>query len=298
MRLVTTVLVGGLALLAGCSTVRLGYTQLDNIALWTAERYFDLDEQQKKNFRTRFYYLHKWHRDEQLPDYAAFLEQAKARLERGLSAEDVHWFLEGIRQRYVLIVNHGADDAAAILLTITPSQLAYVQKRWDKLNQRFASENQLDAGIQAQREARTQRSIKRFRDWFGDLSDEQERIIRAHVASMELIGPLRQQDRMRRQHEFVQLMELRAQPEIFKEKLRLWLIDWDAGRSPEYQRMWLRWRDQNIAMLIAVDRTLTPSQRAMAARRLQGYINDLRSLSRHRGARAATGQQEPVSPKP
>ena len=286
-RLRTTVVVCGLALLAGCSTVRLGYTQLDNVALWTAERYFDLDEQQKKNFRTRFYYLHRWHRDEQLPDYAAFLEQAKARLQRGLSAADVHWFLEGIHQRYVLIVNRGADDAAAILLTITPRQLTYVQKRWDDLNQRFASDNQLDASLQDRREARAQRSIKRFRDWFGDLSDKQERIIRAHVASMEMIGPLRQQDRMRRQREFMQLMELRTQPGIFKEKLRLWLIAWDAGRSPQYQRSWVRWRDQNIAMLIAVDRTLTPDQRALAARRLQGYIDDFRSLSKRSGVHAA-----------
>ena len=285
-----TVLACGLALLAGCSAVRLGYTELDNIALWTAERYFDLDEQQKKNFRTRFYHLHKWHRDEQLPDYAAFLEQAKARLERGLRAEDVHWFLEGIRQRYVLIVNRGADDAAAILLTVTPGQLVYVQKRWGELNQRFASDNRLDANLEERREARAQRSIKRFRDWFGDLGDEQERLIRAHVASMEMIGALRQVDRMRRQHEFMRLMELRAQPEIFKEELRLWLINWDAGRSPEYQRSWIRWRDQNIAMLVAVDRTLTARQRARAARKLQGYIDDFRSLSKRSGVHAAVTQ--------
>ena len=285
-----TVLACGLALLAGCSAVRLGYTELDNIALWTAERYFDLDEQQKKNFRTRFYHLHKWHRDEQLPDYAAFLEQAKARLERGLRAEDVHWFLEGIRQRYVLIVNRGADDAAAILLSVTPGQLVYVQKRWDELNQRFASDNRLGANLEERREARAQRSIKRFRDWFGDLSDEQEHFIRAHVASMEMIGALRQVDRMRRQHEFMQLMELRAQPEIFKDELRLWLINWDAGRSPEYQRSWIRWRDQNIAMLIAVDRSLTVRQRARAAQKLQGYIDDFRSLSKRSGVHAAVTQ--------
>lgn len=289
MRLLrATVLACGVAMLAACSVVRLGYSQLDSIALLSADHYFDLDEQQKKNFRTRFYHLHKWHRDEQLPDYATFLEHAKARLERGLSAEDVHWFLEGIRQRYVSIVNRGVGDAAAILMTISPRQLAYVQKRWDELNQRFASDNQLDASVEARRQARARRSINRFRDWFGDLSDEQEDMVRAHVAAMEMIGPLRQQDRLRRQHEFIQLMELRAQPEIFQEKLRLWLIHWDAGRSPQYRRSWTRWRDQNVAMLVAVDRTLTPQQRAMAARRLQSYIDDFRSLSKRSGVHAAT----------
>lgn len=284
------ILACALALLAGCSTVRIGYTQLDSIALLTAERYFNLDEQQQKHFRTRFYRLHQWHRDEQLPDYATFLEQAKARLERGLSAEDVHWFLEGIRQRYVSIVNQGADDAAAILLTITPHQLEVVRERWGELNQRFVSDNQLDSSIEEQRQAVSQRSIRRMHRWFGSLSDEQESLIRARVASMEMIGRLRQQDRLRRQREFLQLMELRAEPHVFKEKLRHWLIQWDAGRSRQYQQAWTRWRDQNIAMLLAVDRSLTSEQRAIAARRLQGYIDDFRALTKRSGVRAAVTQ--------
>lgn len=298
MLLRAAILACGVAVLAGCSTVRIGYTQLDNIALWTADRYFDLDEQQKKSFRTRFYRLHEWHRDEQLPDYAAFLEQAKARLERGLSAGDVHWFLEGVRQRYVFIVNRGADDAAAILLTITPRQLEFAQKRWERVNQRFVSDNRLDSSIAEQRQASAQRAVSRFRDWFGGLSDEQERMIRAHAEKMEMIGPLRQQDRLRRQREFLELMQLRAEPGVFKEKLRLWLIRWDAGRSTEYQRAWARWRDQNIAMLLAVDRTLAPEQRAMAVHRLQRYIDDLNALARESGARAAAVRQESALPQP
>lgn len=288
-----TVFACGLAVLAGCSTVRIGYTQLDNIALWTASRYFDLDEQQKDDFRARFYRLHEWHRYEQLPDYAAFLEQAKARLARGLNAGDIHWFLEGIRQRYVFIVNRGAGDAAAVLQTITPHQLEFVQERWKKLNQRFVSDNQLESNIDAQRQASLDRTIKRFRDWFGSLTSEQEHLIRASVEGMEMIGRLRQQDRLRRQREFMQLMRLRTDPGVFKEKLRLWLIHWEAGRSPEYQRAWSRWRDQNISMLLAVDRSLAPHQRAIAVRRLEHYIADFRALAQRPGVRAAPARQEP-----
>lgn len=282
-----------LAVLTGCSTVRIGYTQLDNIALWTADRYFDLDEQQKKEFSMRVRRLHVWHRNEQLPDYAEFLTLAKARVERGLNAKDVHWFLEGIKKRYEIIVNRGADDAAAILLTITPHQLDFVQERWEKLNRRFVSDNRLDSSVEEQRQASSQRSISRFRDWFGSLSIDQERIIRASVEKIDMTGSLRHQDRMRRQREFLQLMQLRGEPGVFKEKLRHWLIHWDAGRSPEYQRAWARWRDQNIAMLLAVDRTLTSQQRAMAVHRLQDYIDDFRALAERSGVRAATVQKKP-----
>ena len=36
-----------LAVLPGCSMVRIGYPQFDVIAGWTADEYFDLDPQQK-----------------------------------------------------------------------------------------------------------------------------------------------------------------------------------------------------------------------------------------------------------
>jgi hypothetical protein len=71
--------------------------------------------------------------------------------------------------------------------------------------------------------------------------------------------------------------------------LRLWLIHWQAGRSPEYQRAWARWRDQNIALLLAVDRLLAQHQRATAVHRLQDYIDDFRALADRPGVQAAAG---------
>jgi hypothetical protein len=284
-----------LAVLAGCSTVRLGYSQLDTLAQWTADRYFDLDDAQEEAFRARFRRLHEWHRYEQLPDYADFLAQAKLRLERGLTDQDVYWFLGGLQKRYAIIVERGTDDAAALLLTVTPRQLEFVQERWKRLNQSFAKEYRISADIDEQRHATERRTIEMCREWFGSLSVAQEHMIRASVARMEMIGPLRQQDRIRRQHEFLKLMQLRGDPPAFKEKFRHWLIHWDEGRLPEYQRAFAVSRGERIALLIALDRSLTPHQRALAAGRLQDYIDDFRALSAHPGAQATTTQQNPAS---
>ena len=294
-----SVLVGAfvVATVAGCSTVRIGYNQLDTIALWTADRYFDLDDEQTKAFRARFRRLHEWHRYEQLPDYANFLAQAKARFERGLTEADAKWFIEGIQQRYAILVERGVDDAAAILLTITLQQLEFLQARWDKVNQRFAREFRIGSSLAEQRSATVQRTIEMSRDWFGSLSVSQEELIVAGVDRMEMIGPLRQQDRIRRQREFLALMQLRGEPEVFKEKLKFWLIHWQAGRSPEYQRAIEVSLKQRIALALELDRSLAPHQRSLAAGRLQDYIDDFRSLSRHPGAQAST-QPEPASTKP
>ena len=281
-----------LAALAGCSTVRIGYNQLDTIAQWTTNRYFDLDDAQEEAFRARFRRLHEWHRYEQLPDYAEFLAQAKLRLERGLTHDDVSWFLDGLQRRYAIIVERGADDAAALLLTITPRQLEFVQERWKRLNQSFAKEYRIGSDIDEQRRASEQRTIEMCRDWFGSLSVAQEHMIRGSVARMEMVGPLRQQDRMRRQREFLKLMQLRGDSPAFKEKLRHWLIHWEEGRSPDYQRAFALSREQRVALLIALDRSLTPHQRTLAAGRLQDYIDDFRALSQRPGAHATTTRQE------
>ena len=297
--LTRSILVALLALsaLAGCSSVRIGYNHLEGLAEWTADRYFDLDEEQTQAFRTRFRRLHQWHRYEQLPDYANFLAQAKARFERGLTTEDAHWFIAGVQQRYTILVEQGADDAAAILLTITPAQLEHLQARWDKVNQRFASEFRIDSSLADQRSATAQRTIERSREWFGSLSVAQEELITAGVDRMIMIGPLRQQDRIRRQREFLALMQLRGNPEVFRKTLKTWLINWQAGRSPEYQRIIEMSLNERITLALEIDRSLTPHQRSLAAGRLQNYIDDFRSLSRHPGAQAAT-QQEPTSSKP
>src|SRR5688572_17900422 len=98
-----------LVVLTGCTMIRVGYGHLDSYAAWKADEYFDLDAQQKDEFARRFNRLHEWHRYEQLPDYAAFIAQARKRLDRPLGREDLEWFIEGIRQRYARIVTRAAD---------------------------------------------------------------------------------------------------------------------------------------------------------------------------------------------
>ena len=126
------------ALLAGCSMVRIGYPQLDTIVAWVADDYFDLDSQQKRDLRTRFARFQEWHRYEQLPEYSAFLSEAKARIDRGFTREDALWLGDGIRVRYRAIVEFGAEDMAALLMTITPQQLEHLQAHWEGVNRRFA----------------------------------------------------------------------------------------------------------------------------------------------------------------
>lgn len=279
-----------LATLAGCSVVRIGYPQLDTIAEWTASEYFDLDPQQKHDFRTRFERFHEWHRYEQLPDYAMFLTETKARLQKGPTREDALWVTEGVRARYRTLVKQGADDAAAMLMSVTPEQLDALQRRWEKDNRRFVREYRLEASVEEQRRATGRRALSRIRDWVGHLDDGQEQQILAWASELPLFHGPRHQDRLRRQREFLQLMSQRDDAGRFAARLRHWLLNWEEGRDPGFDRLFNEWTHRQADLYVAVYGMLLPHQRAAVADRLQGYINDFTRLAERPAAQAAASR--------
>ena len=282
------ILAACVALLAGCNLLYLGYSQLDTYAAWMADEYFDLDLRQKQEFRTRFDQLHAWHRYEQLPDYTAFLTETKTRLDRGLTPPDFLWAVGGVQERYRTIVRRSADDAAAVLATITPEQLQTLQRQFDKVNKRFVREFRLDGTIDERRQAAARRTVSRVRDWAGSLTPEQEKNIAAMARELPLLHALRYEDRMRRQREFMQLMRNRGNdPEKFPARLRHFLLNWEEGRDPRYERMFKESTEKHAELYVAVARMLTPAQRAAVTRKLQGYIDDFTRLAQRPRAHAA-----------
>jgi hypothetical protein len=267
------------ALLSGCNMLGVGYGHIDTYAAWTAADYFDLDAQQKQDFKTRFDRLHEWHRAEQLPNYAKFLASANSRIHKGLAAEDVNWITQGVEERYRSMVRRGSEDAAAVLMTITPAQMESLQKRWSKDNARYAREHRVSGTPAEQRQARTERELKRVKEWVGELSPDQEKKVAALAEELPLAPKLRYEDRLRRQREFVQIMASRGDAKQFPERLRQWLLNWEEGRSPEYQRFFADWRRQQAEFYVNVERVLTPAQKNSVIAKVERYANDFTQLA-------------------
>lgn len=276
--------------LAGCSLLSIGYGQFDTYAAWTADEYFELDSQQKQEFHARFDRLHEWHRYEQLPDYAAFLTAAKTRVQRGLAREDVLWINDSLQARYRAIVRRGAPDAAVLLITVTPAQLEALQRKWERDNRRFVREHRLEDSADEQRRAATKRVLDRIRHWTGSLSNEQERKIAALAGELPVTHRLRHEDRLRRQHEFLELMKRRGDRVPFTETLPRWLLNWEEGRDPEFARVWAQWTQKQADFYVAVDRMLTPQQREHVMQRLQKYADDFTALAQRPAPQAATAR--------
>lgn len=292
-RLARLLAAAGVLLLGGCSTLQLGYNNADALLAWRADSYFDLDAPQRHDFRERLERLLAWHRREQLPDYARFVQATVERARGGLRREDLLWFVDGLRARYRALADYGARDAADVLATLTPAQVRHLTAEFARVNRRFAAEHELDDGVEAQKRARNRRLLGQIADWTGPLSRTQEQRIEGLLDAVPLVEHLRQQDRLRRQREFLELLALRANRAEFAARLRAWLLDWEAGRTPEFERAMSEVAERRLEFYLAVDRLLTPAQRERALKRLAGFGEDFRALAA-REAPAAGADRMPA----
>jgi Family of unknown function (DUF6279) len=273
-----------MTLLAGCSAIRVGYNQADNLLAWMADDYFDLDAVQKQDFRARIDRLLKWHRHEQLPDYARFLTEIRQRGQQPLTPDDAAWIVDGVKARFRAIALQGAPDAAEMLATLTPDNIRALEKQYDKVNQKFMREYKLKGTLDERKRARLERTLKQVRDWAGPLTHAQEERISALNSAIPNADHLRHQDRMRRQKEFLALLGQRQNKAAFAPQVRAWLVDWDKGRAPEYEKAQIEIYDKRVALYLDVDRMLTAQQREHVLRKLQGYIDDIQMLAARRVA--------------
>ncbi|MCC6534976.1 MAG: hypothetical protein IT531_20705 [Burkholderiales bacterium] len=271
-------LVLGLAL-GGCSAVKIAYNQADHVLAWMADDYFDLGTEQKEALRIRLSRFHAWHRATQLDDYAALLDSAEQRLRSGPGAEDADWVIEAVRARYRAIVQHAYLDAARLLSTLSDDQVEGARRQFDKNNRKFARDNGVGAPAQEQRRLRARRHVERIEHWSGPLNPAQAAKVRELSHALPLIAELRYQDRLRRQREFLALLQNRRDGDALAPKLRDWLIGWERNRPSAEAEQFARFLQASNRMYIDILRLLGADQRQHVAAKLQDYRQALRELA-------------------
>jgi hypothetical protein len=101
---------------------------------------------------------------------------------------------------------------------------------------------------------------------------------------------------MRRQREFLALLEMRRDP-AFPQRLRDWLLDWNASRPADVEAGLEEFQQARNKMLLAVFAQLRPDQQRRVSERLRWYVDAMRDLSRvrqHADARAAQPAPRPA----
>lgn len=265
-------------LLGGCAMARIAYNNAEPLVRYTAHDYFDLDEGQSGEFRKRLLQFHDWHRRTELPVYADLLRTALTRGAKGVSREDLTWAAEELRARYRVLITKAVEDAAPILVTLTPPQIVELEKRLAKANAKYAREF-LPADKDRRFRAQAKRLLGRFEDWTGTLSDEQEdrigRFVKAHMHTTQM----RFENRKRWQREAVGLIRQVRTPKELAPRLADIFLQPANHRLSEYVQVLVAWESDLTDLILDIDRTLTPEQRAHVLHRVERHAEDFEALS-------------------
>jgi hypothetical protein len=275
------------AALSGCSAMRLAYENADTFVRWRATSYLDLHGEAMDELDARIDAFHAWHRAEALPQYAGLAAEAAARIERGLSPEDIVWGYDSFMAQVRESLREAAERIAPLLDRLSPEQVRHMEDRFAEDNRKFAREN-MRPGEKARRHLRFTRTRERLEDWVGRLSEPQLERVRQYAEGTPVFDELRDRDRKRLQAEFLSVVRARQA----QKRLPAAALDWTAGRDPAYAAATQAFRVEYFAMLLDLDRMLAPEQRARAAGRLRGFAEDFTALGAAREPRSAEARPQ------
>ncbi len=281
-----------LGVLASCSTVRLSYDHADWLLGYTASQYVELDKDQWRTFKTELAQFHTWHRQRELPQYAEAFDEAALRIEHGMSRADVEWAIGVVRGRARVLGIRAAEDFAPVVATLSERQLREIEERFAKDNGKFVK-TQLTGDIDTLAKHRADWLESRVEDFTGSLTGAQRARVLAFARAFPDGPRLRLEERERRQGVFLHIArEAHGDPKAAARLLRSFLEDPERGRSEAVREGMQRWERGLADMLVDIERTLAPAQRAAAARRFRSYAADFRQLA----GQLVASPYSPISP--
>ena len=262
------------AAVSGCSVVRFAYDNADTYLHWRATSYLDLHGEAVDELHERIQQLLAWHRTQALPQYVRIADDAARRLSRGLARQDLDWGYDSLMVQARQSLHAAAGCVAPMLDLLTPAQLAHLEERLAEDNRKFAREN-LRGSEEERRQRRARRAEEQLEDWVGRLSQTQVDRIRRFSERAPLAAELRDRDRKRIQAEVLAMIRAGQAAARLPE----FAANWQRGRDPAFAAVNEAWRQEVSAMLLDIERTLTPAQRARAVAQLQRYARDMRMLA-------------------
>ena len=258
-------------LLGSCS-MKWWYEQSDWIMLWKIDLYFDLDRNQSDKVESRIKDLLLQHRKQIIPEHIKFLKGVQKRAVDKLSDQEIEWFLAGIQQQIKVIVQHVVKDVAFFYSSLTPEQIQHYREEILEDNENI--EEQLALASEKRRLKKAENITETLGDWFGGLSDVQERQFIRQLLTIPDTYEQWYRERLRRQRLFLQYLREHKGPKILEETLR----DWFLIQTPK------KWTANNpviIKIFRNIDGMVTIKQRKHFRDKLQTWIDDFSSLTNH-----------------
>lgn len=278
----TTVLLM-VCLLAGCSMLRLGYANGENLLYWRLTEYIDLNDKQISRVRDDIQSFFVWHRKTQLKKYAHSLARVRQQLQHDTTAAHVLIEFAVFKQHLFSMIDYVLPRMADLALSLESFQIDYLERKFADANEKYRKEN-LSGTVEDRQRSRYRKVLKQAEYWFGDFDAQQRARIRTASDARPLDNALLLEERTRRQREFITLLRTirneRPSREVAISMLRSYAMRVFGEDTHVRNTAFFEASRQSSAEMIAVIVNIaTPEQRAHAERRLQSLVNDCHALA-------------------
>ncbi len=234
------------------------------LLLYTINGYVGLTPEQEQLVKERSATLLAWHRSTQLRDYAELLETSRRKLAGPVAATDVLEFNHAVNARLAALGERAAPDLAQLALTLTPEQLARLERKLDSDNSKARRELVQFAGKETLDE-RVKKYADRADFWFGSVSREQLELIRSSLARRPDNAAWWIDERERRQHELLSVLQRIQRERPGEAAATAWLRDYfmqlQNPPDPERRRAMEQFRATNAQLVAELSTPRRPSRR-------------------------------------
>ncbi len=282
-RIRTLCLIAAMLVIAGCNSVRLSYNHGDTLLYWWLNAYVGFESDQKGSVSKDIGQLFQWHRKTQLKDYVQLLTTGKKQLQGNVTQADLLADYSDIKGRTHVLLLKALPELAELARSLRPDQINQMEKKFASNNSDYRKKF-LRGDSEKRQQVRYKKSMEQFELWFGSFSREQANQIRVASDARPLDNEIWFNERVRRQKKIITLLNKVRQEKLGKEatiaQIRTLVQEnFDRLDNSEHKVFFDAYTNGTADLVVAVIKLSTPSQKAHAQKRMQGWIEDFNALA-------------------
>lgn len=266
------------AVIAGCSSVQLGYGQSERLMRWYVGDFVDFDGAQTRVLAQELADLKAWHCSTQLREYSAWLRDLKREAGPSLTAGQVRARTDDVRDFIRAIAADIAPRASKVISGMTDAQISEIRKNLAKDNVKYRA-RWVDIEPERYREERADRMVSRLKWWIGALTPEQKKIVAQWSENAAINSTAAFESRLRWQQALLTAIEQRADVSRLEDSIRVLLVEPDTYWTEAMQTQLALNRELTYTLFADVAKIVTTEQKQHLDRKLQSLATDFDKLS-------------------
>lgn len=269
--------------LSACSSLQIAYNYAPNYLAYKLNVYLNLTESQKSTLDQELSKFVQWHTQLILPEYTQRLESWRDRVDstKPYSASEVLEIQQQIEQALQVIGAQASAQLASIVVTLTLKQQDRLRMQFESDNKEYADEYLKNPESEATRKNNHKRSIKRFEDWLGALTRDQEKLLTDLSDKRTKVFVAWNDERKLRQQALLDTLEEQRGKDLQQAELALavYLNSLSNYREPTLAEQKVQLRQDWAEVTAQILNSLTAGQKTYLKKQLTGYANDFASLT-------------------